>query len=221
MTSKIQISILRALSLESSLRFAQINKDNVPSDQFSYHLRQLQKMGLIDKQSDNTYRLTDIGKQHILNFDRNIETYIERGLIAALAVITRGSGKDEEVLLSRRNRQPDYGRLTLVGGQVAFGESIHDAIKESVYIETGVKADFKLLGMKHILTNRDGVQQDLYFFVYLAQNFHDTINSAPRREHVWKKVSELESLDTLEGLKEMIAMRNNLDVSISEIGTSF
>jgi 8-oxo-dGTP pyrophosphatase MutT (NUDIX family) len=65
-----------------------------------------------------------------------------RQRVAAYAVLRRGSGPDEEVLLTRmssRTRIP--GRWTLPGGGVDHGEDPREALRREVLEETGLHVD--------------------------------------------------------------------------------
>lgn len=85
----IQAAILRELIAADGLRFAELNTDNIPSDQFSYHLRHLLKLGFIEKDAENRYRLSGRGKSrsHLLYNNKN--GFIEQGFLAVRVVLTK------------------------------------------------------------------------------------------------------------------------------------
>jgi len=65
-----------------------------------------------------------------------------RQRVAAYALLTRGDGPDEEVLLTRmssRTRIP--GRWTLPGGGLDHGEDPREALRREVFEETGLHID--------------------------------------------------------------------------------
>ena len=65
-----------------------------------------------------------------------------RQRVAAYALLTRGDGPDEEVLLTRmssRTRIP--GRWTLPGGGLDHGEDPREALRREVLEETGLHID--------------------------------------------------------------------------------
>ena len=65
-----------------------------------------------------------------------------RQRVAAYALLTRGAGPDEEVLLTRmssRTRIP--GRWTLPGGGLDHGEDPREALRREVLEETGLHID--------------------------------------------------------------------------------
>lgn len=146
MTSKrpsnsIQISILRQLAHGHKLRFSEINANNYSSDQLAYHLRELVKNLLVNKDSAGLYQLTKAGSGLTLDLDKNMKQYIQRGIIGSLAIITKTVESEEYILLQRRARHPNIGKLVLPGGQVLFGEQTNHAVKRVVNIETGLDAN--------------------------------------------------------------------------------
>jgi 8-oxo-dGTP pyrophosphatase MutT (NUDIX family) len=69
-------------------------------------------------------------------------TQPRRQRVAAYALLVRGDGPDEEVLLTRmssRTRIP--GRWTLPGGGVDHGEDPREALRREVLEETGLHVD--------------------------------------------------------------------------------
>ncbi len=65
-----------------------------------------------------------------------------RQRIAAYAVVTRGAGEQEQVLLTRMSgRTRIEGRWTLPGGGIDHGEDPRDAVRREVHEETGLHVE--------------------------------------------------------------------------------
>jgi mutator protein MutT len=53
--------------------------------------------------------------------------------------------RDQEVLLIKRNKEPNKGQWSIPGGKQIIGETVADAAKRELLEETGVKVDQLLL----------------------------------------------------------------------------
>lgn len=87
--NSVQGDILRRLFTQDGLRFSQVNEAKLPTDQFSYHLRQLQKVGLIAKLPDQTYGLTVRGKLKAILLKPIDHQSIEQGFTAVVVVVSK------------------------------------------------------------------------------------------------------------------------------------
>ena len=65
----IQSSILIVLLSKLEARFSQLNKLQVPSDQFNFHLKALIANKLVEKTTKGLYKLTNSGKEFANRFD--------------------------------------------------------------------------------------------------------------------------------------------------------
>lgn len=102
------------------LRFSDIERlTALRSNDLSYHLKQLQARGLLEKRED-AYALTAEGEQE-LPFHTPAG---ERSPLPVLLVRVEHAGK---VLVHRREKRPFQGLWSLPGGRIRFGESIAEA----------------------------------------------------------------------------------------------
>ena len=167
----IQASILRQLFRRDGLRFAEINVDGVPSDQFSYHLRQLAKRGLIEKSADATYRLSAMGKTRTIMLYPNKDGFIEQGFLAVRIVLSKVENGQTYFLMEERALVPYKGTYATPGDKIFFGEDVLEAAQRAMKTETGLTCDMQLRGILHLKDNyRGDIVQDKYFFVCAASN---------------------------------------------------
>lgn len=169
--NETQALIMRQLFDNGALRFSQINTKNISSDQFSYHLRQLAKNGLIEKTSDNRYQLSVAGRGRAILMDNHSSKFIEQGFTACRVVLTRGEGASKQYLIQRRTRVPYKGYHGDPGGKILFGEDVLEAAARNMKAETGLTCDMSIAGLVHFKDSyQDEVVQDKFFFVIKATN---------------------------------------------------
>src|SRR5689334_21385459 len=102
--NKAQADIIRRLFEQDGLRFSQINAPKLPTDQFSYHLRQLQKAKLIEKLPDQTYRLTVEGKRKAILLRPADHGFIDQGFTAVIVVVSKEEDGQQFFLVQERDK---------------------------------------------------------------------------------------------------------------------
>lgn len=132
-------------------------------------------------------------------------TYPDRPYLAVSAAIIR----DGRVLIARRARGPALGIWTLPGGVVEAGESLLEALKREVAEETGLAIEpVTLAGYREVVA-RDGDARVVRHFVIMCfasrwisgePQLNDELSEAR-----WLQPSELDALNTTEGLAAIVA----------------
>jgi ADP-ribose pyrophosphatase YjhB (NUDIX family) len=183
----IQAGIVRELFFHDNLRFAEVNADNLPSDQFSYHLRQLIKYGLIEKTPENTYRLSTLGRTRAIMLYPTEGNYIEQGFLAVRLLLTKEENGQQLFLMQKRSAVPFQGTYATPGDKILFGEDAHVAAKRAMHMQTDLECDVELKGVKHYKDNYLGkIVQDKYFFIFRATDPRGTLKPKGRTgENVW------------------------------------
>ena len=72
---------------------------------------------------------------------REKREYPDRPYVGVGVIVFR----DQEVLLIKRNKEPNKGQWSIPGGKQIIGETVADAAKRELLEETGVKVDQLLL----------------------------------------------------------------------------
>lgn len=207
--STIQSHIMLQLFMHPSLSFAQINTQHVPSDQFSYHLRQLVKHGLIHKDTTGAYALTDTGKTQAIMLDKQTMGFIRQGLLACRIIAPRTVQGQTEYLVQERTKVPYHGFIAEPGGKIHFGEDITQAGARALLFETGLKADLQAKGVVHFKDVYSGeIVQDKYFFVLLASNLQGSVTThGPTGRNTWMSLPDLAAHPRVhQGVTDMIAI---------------
>ena len=132
------------------LKFSEIEKAvGIRSNMVSYHLEQMQKEGLIEKE----------GLQYILT--KNAERYIpifsnltgaQLSPLPVVLVATMQKSRKDRILLMKRNKRPYKDHWSLIGGKMMLEESFEDAAKRLVKEKSGLAATF--LSMNSVFHER-------------------------------------------------------------------
>jgi ADP-ribose pyrophosphatase YjhB (NUDIX family) len=217
--NSIQAGIMRQLFWKDGLRFAEINVDSVSSDQFSYHLRQMIKYGLIEKSIDNIYSLSRIGKSRAIMLYPNKNGYIEQGFLAVRIVLSKVENGKTYYLLRKRSVVPYRGTYSTPGDKIFFGEDVSETAKRAMLQHTGLTCEVKLAGITHTKDKYLGsIVQDKYFFVFVATNPKGRLLLSSRTGHnEWLTYEQLENSGlSIHGGLEIIKMAINTKLTFQE-----
>ena len=129
---------------------------------------------------------------------REKREYPDRPYVGVGVIVFR----DQEVLLVKRNNEPNKGQWSIPGGKQIIGETVADAAKRELLEETGVKVDQLLLVdvVDSIIPGVDGKTKYHYTLVdYMGQ----WLSGEPRpgddaREVRWVFLNEIDSFALLE-----------------------
>lgn len=164
-----------------------LKPEEIGSDKFNYHLQYLVKKGWVEKTGE-VYRITQGGKKFTTNLDAlgNLQQTFK--VSVALYVV-----KDGQVLMQRRARHPFYGDVTSVAGKILPGESVAAAAGRKLREETGLEANFRLLGMhRKIRRNLAGeVVEDTFYHICQADGANgELVEKNVYGENFWAGFSE-------------------------------
>ncbi len=185
----IQSRILRQLLFTPQSRFSELNVEGVSSDHFTFHLKQLVALNLVEKTDDHRYTLTTKGKEFANRFDTDTLLIERQAKIAVLVGCIRSHGQETEYLVQERRKQPYYGYIGFMTGKIRWGETVLEAAARELLEETGLTGKLALAGIKH---NMDYDQQhllleDKYFFLIRADNVTgDLIETFEGGNNIWK-----------------------------------
>ncbi len=207
--NEIQALIIRQLFTHGSLRFSQINVRAVPSDQFSYHLRQLVKHGLVDKTDEGVYSLSVRGRSQAVLLDTKSNHFIRQGFVACRIVLSRERNGQKQYLMQRRTKVPYRGSISEPGGKILFGEDILVAARRNLLVETGLICDLEICGIVHFKDEYKGkVVQDKFFFVIRATAPKgELLEMGETGQNVWMTLQEIQADSaTHQGVTDMIGL---------------
>ena len=166
----IQARILRALLFKTKARFSQLNTTKMSTDHFTFHLKRLIEVGLVEKTKKSTYCLTSDGKEFANRFDTEAIILEKQAKVGVLVGGVREKEGQSQYLVQQRLKQPYYGLHGFLTGKVKWGETILEAAARELKEETGLTGKLTLVGIHHKtdLSQEDQLLEDKYFFVIRA-----------------------------------------------------
>lgn len=195
-----QKEILGSLSHVIDARFNDLLIEGLESEHMNYHLKKLVELGFVEKHGQK-YSLTDKGKDYSNLMDDNIE-FIEKQpkTSVLLRIMRKNDAGAVEQLLSRRLRQPYFGKVGRLTGKVRFGESLEEAVRRELFEETGLLAKRVVLEQLYhkLRHNADGeyIQDVIFYRFFVADCYGNLIEKTDHQENFW--VSEIELRDSKE-----------------------
>ncbi len=171
--SKIQNHIISKLKNAESLRYSELQLPKTPNDLFNYHLQFLVKKGVI-KKLDDGYALALAGIKHvadpeILDDQKRIASFFKLNVVMILSRVVRGK---IEILSQVRKSHPSFGKVGVMGGVVRKGELIQAAATRKMQAETGLNAEFRILGIeRRMMYVKEELFSDILFPIVYTNKY--------------------------------------------------
>lgn len=191
----VQMAILAKLRTSPALMYTRMKPNSrMGNNQFDWHLKQLQKRGLVQYDTDG-YALTLAGKQYVANLDVPTIVMDEQPKVRAWLVCTRGESSETEYLFCTRKKHPFYGCQGLPAGTVRRGETIVEAAQRELSQECGLVGKARIIHVQHyiIKTPAADLLEDQLMFLCLVQNPQGTLQNSTTADYEWiseSRVSE-------------------------------
>jgi hypothetical protein len=169
--SPIQNHILSKLKNAKKRRYSELQPEKVPNDLFNYHLQYLVKKEFIIK-SDDGYSLSETGIRHVADPYTSNDAITSLFKINVITIVSRVVEGKIEILNQIRKSNPSYGKVGVMGGVVLKGELIEPAATRKLKAETGLDAEFKLVGCERRIMYKGGeLFSDLMFPIAYADTY--------------------------------------------------
>lgn len=145
-----QTSILRELLFVPAAGFAELQKPTeLTSDHFNFHISRLVELELVEKVGRGRYRLSPRGKEYANKLDTDNKTIERQPKVAVLLAIERTFRGQRQLLFQERLKNPYFGYWGFPSGKMRWGETIIETAARELKEETGLEADYKMLGLYH------------------------------------------------------------------------
>lgn len=190
--STIQNHILSKLKNARSLRYSDMQPDHIPNDLYNYHLQFLVKKGFLIK-SDEGYSLSESGIKHVADpYPTKNDAITSLFKVNVITIVSRIVNGKIEILNQIRKSNPSFGKVGVMGGVVLKGEFIEPAATRKLKQETGLDAEFKLIGMERRIMYKGGeLFSDLMFPIAYANKYLGSLIEDSNFGHnMWVSIDE-------------------------------
>jgi hypothetical protein len=208
--SPIQNHILSKLKNAKKLRYSEIQPEKVPNDLFNYHLQYLVKKELIVKVGQG-YSLAQKGLRHVADPYTGNDAITSLFKINVITLVSRVRDGKIEILNQIRKSNPSYGKVGAPGGVVLKGELIGPAATRKLKQETGLDAEFKVVGCERRIMYKGGeLFSDVMFpIAYASSCTGELKNETQFGENMWVPIdraikNESAVFDSIESIPKVL-----------------
>jgi hypothetical protein len=170
----IQKQILRQLSTHQSRRYIELKPSSVDGNLFMYHMQQLQKSGLADK-NDRAYVLSEQGKVFASRMSLRQGSPLLQPKIVVMLVCQNAQGQH---LLFRWRRQPYYGLVSFPFSKLQHGRTLEETLREALFYKTQLSGQCSYVGNVYLRTigDRGEVAEHMLAHLYKVTDISGTLS---------------------------------------------
>lgn len=188
--SPIQKHILNKLKNASTLRYRELHPQNTPNDLFNYHLQFLVDKGYVAR-SDSGYALSHSGIRLVADPLPPEHELVDLFKVNVITIVSRINRGKIEVLNQIRTSNPSYGKIGVMGGSMKKGESIEQAASRKLKEETGLEANFRILGCeRRMLYSTGALFSDILFPITYADSYSGELKDTTFGNNVWVPIDQ-------------------------------
>jgi ADP-ribose pyrophosphatase YjhB (NUDIX family) len=130
------MEILKLFQYAEKLKFSDIERAmNVRSNKLSYHLKNLTKRGVLEKDGE-FYKLSESSEYMVPYLSE------KQSLLPVVLILI---GDNKNAFLYKRKKRPYHNLLSLPGGRILLGESLEDTSKRIMKEKFNINTKFKKL----------------------------------------------------------------------------
>lgn len=187
-----RIKILLKLAYNDRLTFSELWDRKITSNRFSYHLKELQKDGLI-KKTDEVYTITPKGEKLIAYLSEKGYRAKEQPILGAIIIVQKGN----KILYSFRKKEPFKGYYGEPHGRISLGEGVEQAASRILKERTGLEGRLELKGLWIVNTIRNNkVFYSHYHFILKASAVKGVLKRDTKDvSNTWVPVSSSNKLE--------------------------
>jgi ADP-ribose pyrophosphatase YjhB (NUDIX family)/predicted transcriptional regulator len=208
-THYIQLQILKQLLFKPLSTFTELNVTGVSTDHFNFHLKQLIKLGIVEKK-DDYYKLTTKGMELAGRIDPTSGLELKQPKVGVAVCLMRELTGNYEFLLGERLRDQSIGRVGFYTSKVRFGESLFETVIRCVKEETGLtveKDDINFAGTVHVTRHKKEVPfVDVVLTVFKITKFSgNLLPETNETKNYWVNYKDIPNLkNAFDGLMDEV-----------------
>lgn len=202
---KAQASILKELLFNNGTNFTALNKLDLDTYHFNFHLKRLIASGYVEK-TNKKYSLTQAGKTFASKLDI-FSLKMERQGTASVAIAAKKKVHGQDYyLVQQRLKEPFYGYYGFINGKIHFGETSLQTANREFKEETGLTGTPKILCVYHKIRGPKPteIKLDNFFFVYVIKNPKGILKDTIEGKNNWVTLTELKQLKKFPGFASLL-----------------
>ncbi len=201
----IQRAIIYRLALAPSLRFSQLQPDDIENKLFTYHLKKVVSAGLVAKNSTGEYALTAEGRRFGLRaLDKQADLLNEPDSVLFL-VVRRAS--DNAWLLYRRRAHPLRGGVGFMHAKPSPTEPSEQVAATTLLARTGLRGTFRSLGggMFRVLTSSGELESFTHFVLLVCEDATGGLQVSDKlADYFWEQDPDFGASDMLPNMLTLV-----------------
>lgn len=200
----IQRRIVYQLAFVDSLRFAELQPDDLENKLFTYHLKKVLAAGFVVKQPDGSYALTPEGRRVGKGALEREHKYINR----AYSVLLIALKKDDSWLLFKRQTHPLIDLYGFMQAKPSATEPILATAEKTCRSETGLGATFSVHGNGYFrMYKGDALESFIHFTLVIGSDITGELRqNSEFGEYEWMMSPDFSSSDMLPSMQTLYEM---------------
>lgn len=176
-SNETQIKILTHLLFNPKSKFKELNTDSLSTDRFSYHIKSLINLGLIEKK-ETLYHLTNEGKITASKIDTDKHEFEKQPKVSVIVIAHKTIRGKRMFVIHQRTKEPYFGYWGFITGKVRWGETLAKTSERELNEEIGISGNHKFCYGIHEMVYEKSTNQlleDKFFHIMEATNLRGKI----------------------------------------------
>ncbi len=205
----IQADIFGKLRYSESLRYKDLKEPGLEPSQFTYHLKELMKQKLVEKNDTGAYRLASAGVELAQHFSSTWKNLKEAPLSYTLVFLRT---TDKRWFIIKRGKHPHINKYACISGKIHMDETLEQAAQRELRGQTmgAVTVPLEYRGYVSVKVQEQGYLTHITGPVWFADNLDPVaLPPSPYGDIMWVQWEKLPYGQFIPGWKEIVEMIEN------------